>query len=378
MKTVQLQKINGNWEYLTAKIVLKNPLVLVFGNRFLLEDKNIYNEIRAIFKQGHLVFGSTAGDISSKTVADQSITITAIEFEKSTYVIKRANVLSSVNKTGSFQIGKELIQQFAQEGLRYVFLVSEGSFINASRLTKGMNAATNNNLLITGALCADAARFEKTVSSYNENPISGEIIAIGLYGESLEVSFAINGGWTPFDPERIVTKSKGNILYELDNKPALNLYKKYLGDKSKELPGAALLYPLKVKSTNNKQSIVRTILNINEADNSMILAGDILENSKVQLMMTNVDNIVNAAELAAINASELRTKKPELAILVSCIGRKLVLDQRVEEEVEEVVEVIGTQTTVCGLYSYGEIAPFNGENNCQLHNQTMTITLISE
>ncbi|MCD8439455.1 FIST signal transduction protein [Tenacibaculum finnmarkense] len=378
MKTVQLQKINGNWEYLTTKIVLKNPLVLVFGNRFLLEDENIYNEIRAIFKQGHLVFGSTAGDISSETVADQSITITAIEFEKSTYVIKRANVLSSANKTGSFQIGKELIQQFTQEGLRYVFLVSEGSFINASQLTKGMNAATNNNLLITGALCADAARFEKTVSSYNENPISGEIIAIGLYGESLEVSFAINGGWTPFGPERIVTKSKGNILYELDNKPALNLYKKYLGDKSKELPGAALLYPLKVKSTNNKQSIVRTILNINEADNSMILAGDILENSKVQLMMTNVDNIVNAAELAAINASELRTKKAELAILVSCIGRKLVLDQRVEEEVEEVVEVIGTQTTVCGLYSYGEIAPFNGENNCQLHNQTMTITLISE
>ncbi|MCD8416965.1 FIST C-terminal domain-containing protein [Tenacibaculum finnmarkense genomovar finnmarkense] len=378
MKTVQLQKINGNWEYLTTKIVLKNPLVLVFGNRFLLEDENIYNEIRAIFKQGHLVFGSTAGDISSETVADQSITITAIEFEKSTYVIKRANVLSSANKIDSFQIGKELIQQFTQEGLRYVFLVSEGSFINASQLTKGMNAATNNNLLITGALCADAARFEKTVSSYNENPISGEIIAIGLYGESLEVSFAINGGWTPFGPERIVTKSKGNILYELDNKPALNLYKKYLGDKSKELPGAALLYPLKVKSTNNKQSIVRTILNINEADNSMILAGDILENSKVQLMMTNVDNIVNAAELAAINASELRTKKAELAILVSCIGRKLVLDQRVEEEVEEVVEVIGTQTTVCGLYSYGEIAPFNGENNCQLHNQTMTITLISE
>ncbi|MCD8413285.1 FIST signal transduction protein [Tenacibaculum finnmarkense] len=377
MKTVQLQKINGSWEYLTTKIVLKNPLVLVFGNRFLLEDENIYNEIRAIFKQGHLVFGSTAGDISSETVADQSITITAIEFEKSTYVIKRANVLSSANKIDSFQIGKELIQQFTQEGLRYVFLVSEGSFINASQLTKGMNAATNN-LLITGALCADAARFEKTVSSYNENPISGEIIAIGLYGESLEVSFAINGGWTPFGPERIVTKSKGNILYELDNKPALNLYKKYLGDKSKELPGAALLYPLKVKSTNNKQSIVRTILNINEADNSMILAGDILENSKVQLMMTNVDNIVNAAELAAINASELRTKKAELAILVSCIGRKLVLDQRVEEEVEEVVEVIGTQTTVCGLYSYGEIAPFNGENNCQLHNQTMTITLISE
>ena len=95
-------------------------------------------------------------------------------------------------------------------------------------------------------------------------------------------------------------------------------------------------------------------------------------------MMTNVDSIVDAAQYAAEKATELRQKKPELAILVSCIGRKLVLDQRVEEEVEEVIEVVGSTTTVCGLYSYGEIAPFHGENNCQLHNQTMTITLISE
>ena len=144
------------------------------------------------------------------------------------------------------------------------------------------------------------------------------------------------------------------------------------------MPGAALLYPLNVKTENGHNTIVRSILNINEAENSMILAGDILENSKVQLMMTNVDNIVNAAEKAAKSALEFRNKKPELAILVSCIGRKLVLDQRVEEEVEEVIEVVGDSTTITGLYSYGEIAPFIGENSCQLHNQTMTVTLISE
>ncbi|MEX6625505.1 FIST signal transduction protein [Tenacibaculum salmonis] len=379
MKTVQLQKnIDTNWQYLGDKLALKKPLVLVFGNRLLLEDKDIYNEIRDIFKDGHIIFGSTSGDITSKTVDDQSVTVTAIEFERSNYVIKTTNVFNSETEIDSFKIGEKLINQFTKEGLKYLFILSEGSFINGSQLTKGMNTATQDNLLITGALCGDAARFEKTIASYNENPKSGEIIAVGLYGESLEVSSAIKGGWTPFGPERIVTKSKGNILYELDKKPALDLYKKYLGDKSKELPAAALLYPLKVKSTNDKQSIVRTILNINESDNSMILAGDILENSKVQLMMTNVDNIVNAAELAAINASESRRNKPELAILVSCIGRKLVLDQRVEEELEEVVATIGNKVTVCGLYSYGEIAPFNGENDCQLHNQTMTITLISE
>ncbi|WP_298417695.1 FIST N-terminal domain-containing protein [uncultured Kordia sp.] len=379
MKTVQLKKTaTSDWEYLSEQVSLTKPLVLVFGNRYLLEDKTILDEVKQLFNDGEFVFGSSAGDITSQYIDDESITITAIEFEKSEFVIKTANVLENDEKIDSYNTGKKLIEQFDSENLKHVFIVSEGSFINGSQLTLGMNAATEDNLLITGALCGDAARFEKTIASYNELPKAGEIVAIGLYGETLDVSFSINGGWTPFGPERIVTKSKANVLYELDNQPALDLYKKYLGEKSKELPAAALLYPLKVKSTNEKQSIVRTILNINEAENSMILAGDILENSHVQLMMTNVDNIVDASEQAASQALAIRNTKPELAILVSCIGRKLVLDQRVEEEIEEVIEIVGEHTTICGLYSYGEIAPFSGEKACQLHNQTMTITLISE
>ncbi len=377
MKTVQLKKIKTNdWTYLSPKQTLSKPLVLVLGNRYMLEDETIFEEVKALFPDGELVFGSTSGDITSNTVDDDSITITAIEFEKTEFLIKKSNVLHS--DLDSHKTGVDLLKQFPENGLKYVFVLSEGSFINGSELTKGMNTSTTNNVLITGGLCGDAARFEKTLAGYNENPKPGEIIAIGFYGASFEASFSIHGGWTPFGPERVVTKSKSNVLYELDNQPALDLYKKYLGDKSKELPAAALLYPLNVKSSEEKQSFVRTILNIDEADNTMILAGDIPENSKVQLMMTNVDNIANASERAAKQALELRSTKPQLALLVSCIGRKLVLDQRVEEEIEEVVAVVGNDTTICGFYSYGEIAPFHGENNCQLHNQTMTITLISE
>ncbi|WP_047550201.1 FIST signal transduction protein [Psychroserpens sp. Hel_I_66] len=377
MKTVQLKKHkHKDWEYLSKKIDLKEPLVLVLGNRYMLEDDTLYDQIRQKFPNGHLVFGSTSGDITADIVDDESITITAIEFEKTSFDIKTSNVLHS--DLDSFKTGSDLVSQFSKDNLKLIFVISEGSFINGSQLTKGMNAATSGELLITGGLCGDAARFEKTVASYNENPKAGEIVAIGFYGDTFEASFSIHGGWTPFGPERIVTKSKSNELFELDNQPALDLYKKYLGDKSKELPGAALLYPLNVKSHDEKQSFVRTILNIDEEKNTMILAGDIPENSKVQLMMTNVDNIANASERAARQALEFRKNKPQLALLVSCIGRKLVLDQRVEEEIEEVVDVVGHDTVICGFYSYGEIAPFHGENNCQLHNQTMTITLISE
>jgi hypothetical protein len=377
MKAVQLVKNNSDgWEYISKKIKLVKPLVLVFGNRFLLEDENLFEEIRALFPDGEIVFGSSCADITSSTVFENSISITGIEFEKSSFVIKKCNIFNG--EFDSFKTGSDLINQFPKEGLKYVFVVSEGSFINGSQLTKGMNNAANDKVLITGALCGDSERFEKTLASYNENPKQGEIVAIGFYSETLEVTSSIYGGWTPFGPERIVTKSEGNIMFELDNQPALDLYKRYLGKKSKDLPAAALLYPLNVKTKETKQTIVRSILNIDEEKNAMILAGDIPEGSIVQLMMTNVDNIASASERAAKQALELRKNKPELAMLVSCIGRKLVLDQRVEEEIEEVIEVIGEDTTITGFYSYGEIAPFHGEMSCQLHNQTMTVTLLSE
>ena len=377
MKIVQLVKhTNQDWAYVGKNQKLLEPLVIVFGNRLLLEDASVYKEIRELFPDGHIVFGSACAEISSHTVNENSITITAMEFEKSKFVIKTSNVLNT--DLDSFKTGSDLVKQFPEEGLKHVFVISEGSFINGSQLTRGMSTTNNVNLLITGGLCGDDTRFEKTLASYNENPKEGEIVAVGFYGDSLEITFSIHGGWTPFGPERTVTKSEGNTLYELDGLPALDLYKTYLGNKAKDLPGAALLYPLNVKSEDEEQSIVRSILNINEEENAVILAGDIKQNSKVQLMMTNVDNIANASERAARQALEFREHKPELAMLVSCIGRKLVLDQRVEEEVDEVIEILGEGTVVSGFYSYGEIAPFHGETACQLHNQTMTITLISE
>jgi len=379
MKTVQLKLNKQNeFEYTSEKQELKEPLVLVFGNRVLLQDPTIYDKIKSIFNDGHIVFGSTSGDIISNTVSENSLTITAIEFEKSSFLVKKANIIKEDNVIDSYETGKQLIDQFPKENLKYVLVISEGSFINGSKLTIGMNSANDSNILITGGLCGDDDKFETTLASYNENPKQGEIVAVGFYGDTIEVTFATNGGWMPFGPERIVTKSKDNVLYELDDKPALDLYKTYLGSKSKELPGAALLFPLNVTSENESKSVVRTILNIDEEKNSMILAGDIKEGSKAQLMMTGMDNLVDAAENGAVQALRLRENKPDLAIIVSCIGRKLVLDQRVEEEIEEVIEVIGDKATVCGFYSYGEIAPFDLEMSCQLHNQSIAITLISE
>lgn len=377
MKIIQASKFeNQGWEYLNEKTVLKNPLVLVFGNRFLLEDKVIVDDIRKEFPYEHIVFGSTSGEILGRNVNDNSISVTVIEFEKSTFVVERDNILDYDKNANS--LGLKLFDKIPKKDLKHVFVLSEGSFVNGSSLINGLETNIDSKVSITGGMCGDDARFEKTVASYKEDPKEGEVILIGFYGETLEISFASFGGWVPFGPERIITKSEANILYEIDGQPALNLYKKYLGEKARELPQASLLYPLNVTPEGKKEPVVRTILNINNEDFSMILAGDVPINSRVQLMMASVDGIADGAQNAAKLAMENRKQKPEIAILVSCIGRKLVMSQRVEEEIEQVNETIGEKIPMTGFYSYGEMAPFNGSSNCELHNQTMTLTLISE
>ena len=377
MKIIQAYKEDGKeWEYFQQKATLKNPLVLGFGNRYLLEKSEIIENIRAEFPYENIVFGSTAGEILCCHVNDNSISVTVIEFENATYKVERENILD-FNKN-AVELGKSLYEKMPKDNLKHLFVLSEGSFVNGSSLINGLETNLNSSLSITGGMCGDDARFEKTVASFKENPKEGEVILIGFYGESLEISFASFGGWIPFGPERIITRSEGNILYEIDGQPALDLYKKYLGEKSNELPQASLLYPLNVTPDGKKDPVVRTILNINDADQSMILAGDVPVNSRVQLMMASVDGIAQGAQTAADLAMTKRKNKPELALLVSCIGRKLVMNQRVEEEVEQVREVVGDKVPLAGFYSYGEMAPFNGSTSCELHNQTMTLTLISE
>jgi hypothetical protein len=377
MKVVQAYKHeNQPWTYLSDKINLENPLVLVFANRMLLQDDNIINDIRAEFPYGHIVYGSTAGEIIAENVLENSITVTAIEFEKSSFIIKTDNIHHHNNDTVA--LGKALYSQMPTEGLRHLFVLSEGSFVSGTSLIRGLQHDLNDNVALTGALCGDDVRYEMTLASYNENPKEGEIILIGFYGESLEISFASYGGWLAFGPERIITKAEGSTLYEIDGQSALQLYQKYLGDKAGEFSKSALMYPLNVIAPGKTHAVVRTAVGNDATTQSMTFADAVPQDSRVQLMMISADGIAQGAQKAAMLAMEGRVNKPQFALVVSCVGRKLVMNQRVEEEIEFLSETLGSEVAVGGFYSYGEIAPFHDSRDCELHNQTMTLTLFSE
>ena len=378
MKTYQSCFIGGEWQSnMNDNECAANEvnLVLGFGAAELVSQSTLYDNIREKYPQAQIVLASTAGEIAGEEVRDNTVTFTAIAFEKT-----RINAVQTIiaDHENSFAVGCYLIQHLHKAGtdLKGVLVISDGLQINGSELASGLNAFNANHVMISGGLAGDGAKFVSTYTGLNCAALPGNVIAIGFYGEHIQIGHGSFGGWDEFGKERIITKSDKNVLYEIDGKNALDLYKEYLGPYANELPGSALLFPLSIQIQGYDKKLVRTILTINEVEKSMTFAGNLPEGSSIRLMKANFDKLIDAATVAAENS--VRNKSAQLAILISCVGRKLILQERTFEEVKAAKEILGDNTTVCGFYAYGEISPFNTGVNCELHNQTMTISTFTE
>jgi hypothetical protein len=353
----------------------KAQLVLAFGERICLENLQPYEYIRGLYPNAAIVINSTSGEIFSDSVHDGTIIVNAIEFDKTEV---RTTQLDIQNHLESAEAGSALAQNLLGDDLVAIFVISDGARVNGSALIAALNEKTDHKIPISGGLAGDNARFEKTLVGLNEDPKEGKIVGIGLYSKDLKIGHGTLGGWDGFGPEREVTESEYNILYRIGDKAALDIYKEYLGKYANELPGAALLFPLSMRINEEDEPVVRTILSIDEIKKSMTFAGEIPKGALVRFMKANLDRLVDASSVAAQSSLKSFDSSAEFAILVSCVGRKLVLGQRTEEEVEVAREVFGDKTVITGFYSYGEISSQNPNARCELHNQTMTITTFSE
>jgi hypothetical protein len=350
-------------------------LALVFGSRAALQANGVLSEVRGAYPHAQVTGCSTAGEICGEQVFDDSIVVTAVDFQRTPIAVASVALTDGESE----ETGARLAAQLARKDLRHVLVLSDGIHVNGSELVRGLTRVLPEEVTVTGGLSADGAKFEQTVVIVNGVPQDRAVLAIGLYGDSIRVGYGSVGGWDPFGPERVVTRARGNVLYELDGQSALGLYRRYLGEHASELPASGLLFPLSVRPDRDSPGVVRTILSVSDADDTMTFAGDIAEGSRAQLMRANFDRLIEgAAGAAQISADAISEGAPELALLISCVGRKMVLKQRVEEEVEGVRDIVGPGTTLAGFYSYGEISPFTPSAKCELHNQTMTITTLSE
>ncbi|NTV30075.1 MAG: hypothetical protein HGA80_08360 [Candidatus Omnitrophica bacterium] len=351
-------------------------LVLIFGHPGVLRERSRMDEIRKAYPDACLTGCSTAGEIFSTRVQDGTISLTAVHFDHSSVQMASA---PSGGVGDSFETGRQLGGKLSPDGLVHVFVLSDGLNVNGTELVRGLADALPGHVTITGGLAADGVAFRETLVLADGVPQKNIVSVTGFYGDRLKVGFGSLGGWDPFGPERVVTRSSGNVLYELDNHSALALYKQYLGEHAAGLPATGLLFPLSMRTEDGQQSVVRTILSVDEKEGSMTFAGTIPQGSLARLMKANFDRLIDGAIGAAEAGRQvLGAVSPDLAVLISCVGRKLILKQRIEEEVEGVRDVLGDKTPLTGFYSYGEISPFTMGAKCELHNQTMTITTFLE
>ncbi|MCC5013829.1 MULTISPECIES: FIST signal transduction protein [unclassified Legionella] len=360
-----------------------NTLILVFASPAFRTNTKPIQELAQAYKKSKIIGCSTAGEIFGPDIFDNSIAVAVAQFESTTLQLAKAEVKNAEESLGAgAQLAKSLHQNQNPKG---IFVLSDGLNVNGSELIKGLNKNSAKEVTITGGLAGDGADFKNTWIIYDGKIIDHCIVAVGLYGDQIHVGHGSRGGWDIFGPERMITRSKGNILYELDNQPALKLYKTYLGDRASELPAAGLLYPLAIRNPSDpdSQHIVRTILGIDETSQSLTFAGDLPQGYYAQLMRANFDRLIESANEAGEAANKILFKnnglnqKPVLAIDISCVGRRLLLGGRAEEETETTFQSILDGSIQIGFYSYGELSPLT-VGNCELHNQTMTITTLLE
>jgi len=288
-------------------------------------------------------------------------------------------VSTDITEADSRAAGERLARELDPDGLRGVFVLSEGLNVNGSELVRGLNSVLPPHVVVTGGLAGDGERFQGTWVIRDREKRMGAVVAAGFYGERLRIRHGSRGGWDVFGPERRVTRAKGNVLYELDGRPALALYKEYLGERATDLPAAGLLFPLSIRAhAADTEPLVRCITAVNEADQSMTFAGDVPAGHLAQLMQANFDRLITGASDAAdLARGPGDDNGPVLAVAISCVGRRMVLGERTEEETEITLEHLPRGTQQVGFYSYGEISPHT-DGACDLHNETMTLTTFCE
>ncbi len=349
-------------------------LVLVFGARSFAGEVEPFNDLAAAYRSASLVGCSTSGEIHDQLVEDETLSVAVVGFDSTPIEVASVAITAETSRHAGATLGSELMRL---PGLSAVLVLSDGLDVNGTELASGINAEVPRGVPVTGGLAGDGDRFESTWVLVDGKPASGHAVAVGFYGDSIRVGHGSKGGWDIFGVERVVTRSEGNVLYELDGRPALELYREYLGDLASELPASGLLFPLALRQPGEEKQLVRTILGIDEESESLTFAGDMPEGFHAQLMQANFDRLVDGAEDAARSTLTPGGADAKLCIAISCVGRRLVLGERTEDELEATMHVLPDGVVQVGFYSYGEISPY-AEGTCDLHNQTMTLTTFAE
>jgi len=377
MRTAQCQWSSGTgWKPKPPGVLDSSAqLVLVFGDAAAAAAADGLESLGKLYPNAQLFGCSSAGEIQGMALSDGTLAATAIAFDHSRVVARGVTVSGA---GGGFEGGVQAVSSLPQEGLRHVLILSPGNYLNGGDLVRGINSALPAGVTASGGFAGAGGQVHGSSVWCGGQPEGSTIAALGFYGARLKVGMGTGGGWRPFGPDRRITKSCNETIYEFDRRPALELYKQYLGEYAQGLPFSALRFPMGLRTCESDPWQVRVIVGIDESNGGLAFDCNIAEGAHARFLVGNAEHLVaGATEAAQLSQQELGVPS-QLSIVVSCFGRRIVLGQQTEEELVAVRDILGSGAVLTGFYSYGEICGMAAGRQTGLYNQTLTLTSFAE
>lgn len=210
-------------------------LVLVFGDHDYFHSAECFAQLRKRFPKACIAGCSSSGNVQGSKISDKDIVATAVRLDHGRVRLVSFDVARGADIA---QLSRSVVAQLKEDDLRHVLVLSDGLCVNGSELALGLKSC---GVTVTGGLAGDAERFGTTWVMANEQARAKRIVLVGLYGQ-VTVNNSYCSGWTEFGAERIVTKSVGNVVSEIDGQPALALYKNIWANLPAVCPAAACAF----------------------------------------------------------------------------------------------------------------------------------------
>lgn len=366
----------------------KPDLVFAFASVKYNQEKMIEG-IRDASGNAPLVGCSSAGEITEESPHEEAVVVIVVASDVITFTYDVSERVSEGARIAGQEVAQK-VQKNAPGELEAFLTFPDVLTGNGADIVRGVRDELGEHFPVIGGAAGDDFLFEKTYQYADDQVISGGVTGVGLSGD-FALGVGVRHGWMPAGTPRTVTKSDGAELYELDNEPAIELYREYFGEKTEKLqeePLAriAITYPLGIKVPDLDEYLIRDPITVNE-DGSITCAAEIPEGSEIRIMVGNKEKAIDAAEDAAkklMNDFEAQNAEPEMVLLFNCIAREKLFGQRAQDEIDTIRNTIGDNVPIAGFYTYGEQAPLGGEVldkekiQSQFYNETVVICALGE
>jgi hypothetical protein len=333
--------------------------------------------ITRAFPEIELIGCTTDGELSSE-LGFREDSVTLILLASDTVDIRAGIGRSlSVDLAAACRSAVEIAKAKTDKPLRLCIAMPDGMTADGHSVTATLQQVAGPEIPLFGALAGDQWRLKSVKQFYGTEVLTDSVPVLLLCGE-FHFSYGVATGWRQVGEVGRVTRATGATVYEIDDKPAIDFYRKYLGPGTR--PTVEL--PLAILSARDAIQYLRACLGVvDETTGAVTFLAAVPEGARVRLTLADRDEILTGcAESLSIAKSGLPAgAQPSAALIFSCAARKNLLGTRTQEELRLIRGGLGEMVPICGFYGYGEISPNMGDpTGTKCHNESFVTLLIAD